>query len=1453
MDERFKRFLNSIDITEVEPYENCSFSVASYDKENNICYINITKERCFQYIDAKRLLDGVEKAKFKTHITFHYTKGVSSQDVYNLLRDEFMMTSGYGDEMMPKYRGGKNDITFIFNGKTHYDIFGPVVEMWEELLDELDINFDIATDIVYTNYQEQRQQELNKALDRVKEEYKNRVDTLMSESYGQDNFKKRVKGNYVPMKIIDINESSGNVEIQGMVFKSDERITRKGKQIVTLYVYDHTDSISVTIFGNRRNFSPENLAEYRKEGAHIKIRGGAEKNQYQKDLHINADYITPVEEPFYTEREDDAEEKRVELHAHSKMSAMDGVATVEQYFKQAAKWGNKAMAITDHYNCQVFPDMQAASEKTGVKAIYGVEMAIVDEKLNYIYNPCDIELQKGTYIVFDFETTGLSARYDRIIEFGAVKFKDGMIQDSMDLLIDPERPLSKVTKELTHISDEMLRGKPKIKEALEIIKDFIGDKDSILVSHNAAFDIGFLNEAFLNNGQKEIENPVIDTLSLAWYLFPESKNHRLGALCRIYGVEYQEDDDIEPNSSENHAAHRADYDAQVLTDVWLGMRDQLTKDNFHLRHSDLGNLTSDKLFKNLRSSHATVYAKNQQGLKDLFEIISWSNTTYLASTPRIPKKLLNEHRQNLLIGSACLNGEVFEAAQTKGEKILLEKMKFYDFIEVQPPENYSFLVNMGNLESEEKVKLIITDIIKAADKINKMVVATGDCHYLSQEDKIFRDVYIAAKAVGKTRHPLNPHSREKMANKNGFDFENPNQQFRSTSEMLRAFSFLGEERAKEIVVKNSNLIADMFEEVKPVKDRLYPPFIDDCDNKLVSLVWENAKKMYGDPLPSIVKDRLDAELGGILKYGYTVQYYIASEIVRRINDMGYMVGSRGSVGSSLVATMADITEVNALPPHYRCQDCKISDWNVDSVVYRSGFDLPEKNCPKCGKPMIRDGQNIPFATFLGFHAEKVPDIDLNFSAQSQSQAHNLTKVLLGEDNVYRAGTIETVAEKTAYGYALGYYESQGIDPKTIKDAEITRLSLGCMDVKRTTGQHPGGIIVIPRDMSVYDFTPIQYPADDVNAEWKTTHFDFHKIHDNVLKLDLLGHVDPTVLKMLSNMTGIDSRSVPTTDTNVISLFRCRDALKCHSNYLQEETGALGLPEFGTPFVRKMLIDTKPQKFADLLIISGLSHGTDVWNGNAQDLIENGTCTLKEVIGCRDDIMVGLQNYGIEPSTSFKIMERVRKGKKLTPEDEDLMREHKVPEWYIESCNKIKYLFPKAHAVAYVMMALRVAWYKVYYPLEYYAVYFTARSKQYDIKAMVEGEKAIINKLEEIKKNRMNNTISPKEEEQEKTLNNCLEMYERGYKVGNIDLNKSLASSFIVDHEKNMIIPPFTTVDNLGESAAITVEEARKNGPFLSVEDLAHRTKLASSHIDKLRELGVLDGLPERNQMSLFDF
>ena len=819
--------------------------------------------------------------------------------------------------------------------------------------------------------------------------------------------------------------------------------------------------------------------------------------------------------------------------------------------------------------------------------------------------------------------------------------------------------------------------------------------------------------------------------------------------------------------------------------------------------------------------------------------------------PKIPRHEIEKLRENLLIGSACFNGEVFRNAQYYGDDVLKETMAFYDYIEIQPLENYSFLIDMGDMTKDELVTHI-KDIVRCADEIGKPVCATGDVHYVDRRHKVFRDVYISAKGIGGVNHPLNPYKRSKMP-----EFENPDQHYRSTDEMLKCMEFLGEEKAYEVTVTNTNLIADMIEPIMPVpNDHLYTPTIENCESNLKNMCYEKAHELYGDPLPDYIETRLEKELNGIISNGYSVIYYIAHLLIKKANEDGYIVGSRGSVGSSFVATMSNITEVNPLPPHYRCPKCKHFEWTSETMPqYRSGYDLPDRVCPECGAPMVHDGQNIPFETFLGFNAEKTPDIDLNFPGDYQAKAHDYTKVLLGENNVFRAGTIETVADKTAFGFARGYIERKGLDLETFPKVKIAYLASGCIDVKRTTGQHPGGIVVVPTDHEVYDFTPVQYPADDIDSNWKTTHFDFHSIHDTILKLDLLGHVDPMALKMMSDLTGVKLQDIPMNDPKVLSLFSSAEALGMDHDYTNSKTGALLLPEFGTEFVRGVLEETNPKSFSDLVIISGLTHGTGVWQGNSDELVKAGTATLQEVIGCRDDIMTYLIGKGIPSNIAFMIMEDVRKGRGLKEQYEEIMKANKVPDWYIESCKKIKYMFPKGHAVAYVTMAVRVGYFKIYYPLEFYATFFTVRSKQYDIKTMIKGKDAIISKIEELKtKQRISNEkLSPKEAEQLKTLINALEMVQRGYSFSNIDLYRSDASKFVVDYESKSLIPPFITIDGLGENNAITVVEERKNGEFFSKEDLLRRTKLTSTNVQDLTDMGVLDKLSDSDQLSLFDF
>ena len=1256
------------------------------------------------------------------------------------------------------------------------------------------------------------------------------------------------RGNYEPVDIIDnIVKTSDHVDFSAKVFSVEVNEYGDRKKLNIGLFDDDGGAIYVNAYQNA-SINDGVVEEMKKWGTNVRVRGAAYFDEFSKTMMVRAHFIDLL--PPDEIAKDTSEKKRVELHLHSNMSTMDGITHMIDYANYAKALGHTAMAITDHAVVQGYPDAQAAGKKTGIKMLYGVEFYMVDDKLNYIKNPANIPLNRAKYVVLDLETTGLNCYYDRIIEFGAVRVENGIVTETMDLLINPEIPLPKKIVEITSITDKMLEKQPTIKEALPRILSFIGD--AILVTHNADFDFSFLQHALRRCEMEELHNPVIDTLSLSRYLFPESKRHSLGSLCRNMEVTYNEDE-----------AHRADYDARVLNEVWQPMLVLLTKHNHHLTHAELDKLeTPTTLLKHIRPTHVVVLAKNREGLKSLYKLVSYSHIDYLAEVPKIPRREIAKLRKDLIIGSACFNGEVFRTACNYGDDVLKEVMSFYDYIEIQPLENYSYLLNMGEM-NESELMTHINDIVRCADEIGKPVCATGDVHYLTKKQKIFRDVYISAKGIGGVPHPLNPYARSRVP-----AFENPDQHYRSTDEMLKCMSFLGEEKAYEVTVTNTNMIADMIEPIMPVpNDKLYTPTIENCENMLKDMCFNKARELYGDPLPEFIQNRLEKELNGIISNGYSVIYYIAHKIIKKANEDGYIVGSRGSVGSSFVATMSGVTEVNPLPPHYRCPKCKHLEWTKDTMPeYRSGYDLPDKKCPVCGEDMVHDGQDIPFETFLGFNAEKVPDIDLNFPGDYQARAHDYTKVLLGENNVFRAGTIETVADKTAFGFVRGYFErkfmSEGMNEEDAKrsvnnipKAQIAYLASGCVDVKRTTGQHPGGIVVIPTDHDVYDFTPVQYPADDMDSNWKTTHFDFHSIHDTILKLDLLGHVDPMALKMMCDLTGIKIQDIPMNDKKVLSLFSSPKALGMEHDYTNAKTGALLLPEFNTEFVRGVLEETNPKTFSDLVIISGLTHGTGVWNGNAENIIKNKTATLQQVIGCRDDIMTYLISKEIPSNIAFMIMEDVRKGRGLKPEYLEIMRAKKIPDFYIESCNKIQYMFPKGHAVAYVTMAVRVGYFKVYYPLEFYATFFSVRSKQYDIHTMIKGKDAIISKIEELKTRQRvsNEKLSPKEQEQLKTLFNALEMVQRGYHFANIDLYRSDATKFVVDYPTKSLIPPFVTIDGLGENNAITVVEARKDGEFFSKEDLLRRTKLTTTNVQDLADMGVLDSLSESDQLSLFDF
>ncbi|MFD1037950.1 PolC-type DNA polymerase III [Virgibacillus byunsanensis] len=1216
----------------------------------------------------------------------------------------------------------------------------------------------------------------------------------------------KIQDEALPME--EIQDEERRVTVQGYVFAVEVRKLRSGRSLLIIKATDYTDSLQIKMFSK----GDEDAAKFEhvKEGIWVKARGSIQTDMYTNELAMMANDIHEVK---VEERRDTAPEdrKRIELHAHTTMSQMDAVVSPSRLIEQAAKWGHNAITITDHAGVQGYPDAHAAGQKNNIKVMYGVEVNLVDDGVPIAYNETDVDLENGTYVVFDVETTGLSAVYDTIIELAGVKIKHGEIVDRFESFANPHHPLAQITTDLTGITDDMVKDAPEIDDVLKDFYKWMGD--SILVAHNASFDIGFVNEGFKKINYEKVKNPVIDTLELARFLFPELKNHRLNTLCKHLDIELTQH-------------HRAIYDAEATGYLLWNLVKGLLKKEI-VNHNQLNNhMGEGNAYQRSRPFHCILLAKNQEGLKNIYKLVSRAHIDYFYRVPRIPRSLLQKLRNGILVGSACDKGEVFETMMQKSAEEAEKVAEFYDYIEVQPPANYAHLVEKDLVQNESQLLDIITKLVELGARMNKTVVATGNAHYIDEQDKLYRQILIASQAG-------NPLNRQTL----------PDTPLRTTNEMLECFSFLGADKAEEIVVDNTSLIAGKIEELSPVKDGLYTPTIEGADQEMRDLCYDRASLIYGNPVPQIVVDRLEKELDSIISNGFAVIYLISHKLVKKSLDDGYLVGSRGSVGSSLVATMTEITEVNPLPPHYVCLECHHHEFITDGSA-GSGFDLPDKDCPSCNTPLTKDGQDIPFETFLGFKGDKVPDIDLNFSGEYQPKAHNYTKELFGVDNVYRAGTIGTIAEKTAYGYVKGYASDKQLH---YKSAEVDRLVQGCTGVKRTTGQHPGGIIVVPDDKEIYDFTPIQFPADDRKSEWKTTHFDFHSIHDNLLKLDILGHDDPTVIRMLQDLSGIDPKTIPTDDDEVMKIFSGTETLGLTPEQINCQTGTLGVPEFGTKFVRQMLEDTKPKTFAELVIISGLSHGTDVWLGNAQELINDGICELPDVIGCRDDIMVYLMHKGLEASLAFKIMEFVRKGKGLQDEWIHEMKKHGVPDWYIESCKKIKYMFPKAHAAAYVLMAVRIAYFKVHYPIYFYAAYFSVRAGDFELDTMVKGSQAIRERVESIMVK--GNDASPKEKNLSTVLEVALEMCERGFSFQKVDLYKSRAAEFMVD--ENSLIPPFNAVDGLGTNAAINIVNVREDGEFLSKEDLRQRSKISKTVLEYLDNHGCLDGMAEKNQLSLF--
>ena len=1235
------------------------------------------------------------------------------------------------------------------------------------------------------------------------------------------------KAEITPM--IEVNTEENRLVFEGVVFDVEQKVTRTGRVLINFKMTDYTSSFSMQKWV--KNEEEAQKFDMIKKNSWLRVRGNVEVNNFTRDLTMN---VQDVQEVVHYERKDlmPEGERRVEFHAHTNMSTMDALPEVEELVAKAAKWGHKAVAITDHGNVQSFPHGYKAAKKAGIQLIYGMEANIVEDRVPIVYNEVEMDLSEATYVVFDVETTGLSAIYNDLIQVAASKMYKGNIVAEFDEFINPGHPLSAFTTELTGITDEHVKNAKPLVQVLKEFQEFC--KDTVLVAHNATFDVGFMNANYERHGLPKITQPVIDTLEFARNLYPEYKRHGLGPLTKRFGV-----------ALEHH--HMANYDAEATGRLlFIFIKEVAEKHGV----TDLARLNLDLIspdsYKKARVKHATIYVKNQVGLKNIFKLVSLSNTQYFEGVPRIPRTVLDAHREGLILGSACTEGEVFDAVVSQGVDAAVEVAKYYDFIEVMPPAIYAPLIAKEQVKDMEELQTIIKSLIEVGDRLGKPILATGNVHYLEPEDEIYREIIVRSLGQGAMINRTIGHGEAAQP------APLPKAHFRTTNEMLDEFAFLGEDLARKIVIENTNALAEIFEPVEVVKGDLYTPFIDKAEETVAELTYKKAFEIYGNPLPDIVDLRIEKELTSILGNGFAVIYLASQMLVHRSNERGYLVGSRGSVGSSFVATMIGITEVNPLSPHYVCGQCQYSEFITDGS-YGSGFDMPDKDCPNCGHKLSKNGQDIPFETFLGFDGDKVPDIDLNFSGEDQPSAHLDVRDIFGEEYAFRAGTVGTVAAKTAYGFVKGYERDYG---KFYREAEVERLAQGAAGVKRTTGQHPGGIVVIPNYMDVYDFTPVQYPADDVTAEWQTTHFNFHDIDENVLKLDVLGHDDPTMIRKLQDLSGIDPNDIPMDDPGVMALFSGTDILGVTPEQIGTSTGMLGIPEFGTNFVRGMVDETHPTTFAELLQLSGLSHGTDVWLGNAQDLIKAGIADLSTVIGCRDDIMVYLMHAGLDPKMAFTIMERVRKGLWLKISEEErngyieAMKANNVPEWYIESCGKIKYMFPKAHAAAYVMMALRVAYFKVHHPIYYYCAYFSIRAKAFDIKTMGAGLDAIKRKIQEIAEKRKNNEASNVEIDLYTTLEIVNEMWERGFKFGKLDLYRSDATEFIIDGDT--LIPPFVAMDGLGENVAKQLVRARQEGEFLSKTELRKRGGLSSTLVEKMDEMGILGNMPEDNQLSLFD-
>lgn len=1433
----FVEFLESIEITKenlIRGFEEviiektiykkrtgkCSFYIKSksillHDRLDNI-WQEMENKLCPPLGSIKLILrvEGLEKKSLKSIMKKYWP------NIFYLIKMECPSVLAYGRDLehlcIEDTLKIKAPNSFIYNRLLDKKIDEKIENM---ILEELGIEVDVFLEKAKSNINDKNEiekilekQELEaqkiisrleiksdleknvEAEDKYVVEFENDPDIIYGEN--ADAFHKDIK---------DIDENTNTVSITGKVFTVESKELKNGKTLYSIFITDYSSAICCKVYLNDMN--KDSVISQTKVGSYLKLKGDILKNYYTGDIEMN---ITGIKKEKEVIKKDTSKEKRVELHAHTQMSAMDSVVPVKELINKALDWGHPAVAITDHGVVQAFPDAMNASKGKDIKILYGVEAYLVDDSQDIIQNANDGDFNQR-FVVFDIETTGLSPVNDNITEIGAVLVEGGTIKDQFSTFVNPQMDIPYKIQELTGITNEMVEDAPLVEEALADFMEF--SKDAIMVAHNADFDTGFIAEKCALVGI-EYSHEKIDTLMLARVLLTNIKRFTLDKVCKELGINLK-------------GHHRAVNDAAATAEIFIKFLERFKKDGAK-KLSDVNKIYGKVDYTKLRPTHATIYAQNQIGLKHLYELISDSHIEHFYKNPRILKSILLEKREGLIIGSACSSGEVYSAVQrNKSEKEIEKILELYDFIEIMPLENNNYMILNGEVKDEDELKKINKKLVDLGEKYNKPVVATGDVHTMYAYQKIYRNI---------------------LRYSQGFNFLDSGEclNFRTTDEMLLEFDYLGEEKAYEVVVTNTNKIADMFEEVLPIPDETYPPVIEGSEDELRRMCFEKAYRIYGDPLPELVKARLERELNSIIGNGYAVMYIIANKLVAKSMSDGYLVGSRGSVGSSFAATMSDITEVNPLPAHYICPnpECKHSIFfGVGEIG--SGVDLEPKNCPKCDTPMIRDGHDIPFEVFLGFEGDKEPDIDLNFSGVYQPVIHKYTEELFGEGYTYRAGTIGTVKEKTAFGHVKKYSDENNLD---YTSAEKLWLSQGCSGVKRTSGQHPGGVMVIPDYKDVHDFTPIQYPANDKESGVKTTHFDYHSISGRILKLDILGHDGPTIIRMLEDMTGIKITDIPLDDKETMSLFTSTKALGVTEEEIDTPVGSLAVPEFGTKFTRQMLIDTQPTTFAELVRISGLSHGTDVWVNNAQDLVRGKIVGLKEVISTRDDIMNYLIFSGLKPKMAFTIMENVRKGRGLKPEFEKAMIDNNVPDWYINSCKKIKYMFPKAHAVAYVMTSFRIAYCKVNYPEAFYATYFTTKVEDFDIELVTRGIDVVKARMEEIRE--LGNDATTKENSQYTILEVVVEMYARGIEFLKVDLYNSHASEFHIAG-KGKILPPMVSLQGMGQNAAESIIEARKEGEFLSKEDLLKRTKVSKTVVEKLTEHGTLKDMSEKNQISFF--